>query len=1095
MRFKYIKGVNMSELIYEKFGKILSNDVVQKLIGAHDDFKVIEDQSLPSKNILIGALLPKSMVSDISIESSKDLNSISVKCLLKEISSPLSIDVSFSVFYRIFPTFEQQVEGIKSGTNKKSYSMEKVWKRKDFSISNLSIDPLSPDNTELILSDLIKEIKEDSNVVKVDRKIPSDVMVSKEKFDEFLEEQRNCPFEFKYAWKLHIKPKIRIFSQGDNDYLLLELFLVNNTRDLSNEDKALNLYDRTVFNPIMKINLNNNELIPFHYQYSYDNQLKEYYGNLRCLNCHGEFNKEKNYIKTNNYVTFDQEKISPKSDVNYADISFKTLSAERGFLELDKIYIKMNEFYENAFNSDSSDDVYINELNEFKEMKERFNENIHLLRTNSNAAKAFFLMNETFSNNSKYPTWRLFQIVFIVLQIRDIVETNYQREICELLHVMTGGGKSEAYFGVVIFTAFWDRLNGKEFGVSALTKFPLRMLSIQQLQRIANVFIHAEEVRISNNVGGEPFSIAYYVGSQGNEFPSHNFRIIKKILTKKDKNELIKGKIIEKCPLCGGDVFLDIDSSQNLVIHKCDGCKKIFRLYYSDDEIYRTLPTFIVSTVDKLAAVASNRRFKNLLGGKLDLCKKNHGFIPHNDKCGVKFANKLECKETGSEFDVDFDIGPTLIIQDEMHLIREGFGTIDSHFESLIEEMKSDFSGGVRFKNIVMTATVTGAKTQIKHLYHKETRVFPPALENNDGENFFFEKLKEGDNTINQRQIIGLKQNAYSNMLLLVILRYVSEFIKKVEENLIEFSEINDFEVDELSNVIPYYKNLLTYHNRKQDVHKMSYNIFDLVNNYPSTYDLVPNNLTGDDNLDHIKETINNVVSFQDKEENKDKLSLVSATSIVSHGVDVDTWNVMAFEGMPRNTSEYIQALSRVGRKHFGIVFVLYDYMKIRDVSFYQNFIEYHEILEDKVETVPLARWTKLGFKQTFTSLFCASVLNYMSDLLEKPIYSVEEFNRVFVADENRRLLINFIKRAYISNSDMLGADYFDETIEKETIERIEYLADYSGSSTSYFPAALKDCSPNKYYKTQFGMRGIQDSLIFYPVNKDLEFRKNVGGR
>ena len=442
----------------------------------------------------------------------------------------------------------------------------------------------------------------------------------------------------------------------------------------------------------------------------------------------------------------------------------------------------MNEFYENASNFSSDDEIYINELNEFKEMKERFNENIHLLRNNSNAAKAFYLMNETFSNNSKYPTWRLFQIVFIVLQIRDIVETNYQREICELLHVMTGGGKSEAYFGVVIFTAFWDRLNGKEFGISALTKFPLRMLSIQQLQRIANIFIHAEEVRIANNIGGDSFSIAYYVGSQDNEFPSHNFKIINKILSKKEKNERVKGKIIEKCPLCGGDVFLDIDESQKLVIHKCDSCNKIFRLYYSDDEIYRTLPTFIVSTVDKLAAISYNRRFKNLLGGKLDLCRRGHGFIPHNDKCDVKFASKLSCKETGSECNVDFDIGPTLIIQDEMHLIREGFGTIDSHFESLIETMKSEFSNGVNFKNIVMTATVTGAKTQIKHLYHKETRIFPPALESSDGNNFFFETLKEGNNTINQRQIIGLKQNAYSTMLLLVILRYVSEFIKKVEK-------------------------------------------------------------------------------------------------------------------------------------------------------------------------------------------------------------------------------------------------------------------------------------------------------------------------
>ena len=1084
----------MSELIYEKFGKILSNDVVQKLVGAHDDFKITQHHSLPSKNILIGELLPKAPESEISIENSKELNSLSVKFLLNDLTSPIDIDLSFSVFYRIFPSFEQQLEGIKEHGNKKFYSMERVWKRKDFQITNLSIDPLNLDNIELDLSDLIKDIKKDPDVVKEDKNIFPTVMESKDKYEDFLNKQRESKFEFKYAWNMFIKPKLRMFSQNDKEYYLLELFLVNNTIDLTKDDKVFNMYDRTIFNPVMTIHLNNNELVPFQYDYNYDNQLKYYCGNLRCLNCHGKYDKDSNSIKTSNYVTYDQVKVSPKSDVDFADISFKTLSSERGLLELDKIYIKMKEFYEKSISSNSDDLKYDEDLNEFKEMMDRFNYNIGLLRKNDKAAKAFYLMNETFDNNSKYPTWRLFQIVFIVLQIRDIVETDYQRDICELLHVMTGGGKSEAYFGVVIFTAFWDRLNGKTFGVSALTKFPLRMLSIQQLQRIANVFIHAEEVRIKNNVGGEPFSIAYYVGSQDNEFPRYNNTVINQILVKKEKNEYIKGKIIEKCPLCGGDVFLDIDSNQFLVVHKCHSCGKIFRLYYSDDEIYRTLPTFIVSTVDKLASVASNRRFKNLFGGKLDVCKRGHGFIPHNDKCEVKFDSRQSCNEKGNEFPVDFDIGPTLIIQDEMHLIREGFGTIDSHFESLIEAIKSEFSNGIGFKNIVMTATVTGAKTQIKHLYHKKTRIFPPNLETYDGDNFFFEKSEEDGKFINQRQIIGLKQNAYSNMLLLVILRYISEFIKKTEENLTEFASEYDFDEDELKTVLQYYKNLLTYHNRKQDVHKMSYNILDLVNSYDSAYNLVPNNLTGDDSLDYIKDTINNVISFHDNEENKDKLSLVSATNIVSHGVDVDTWNVMAFEGMPRTTSEYIQALSRVGRKHFGVVFVLYDYMKIRDVSFYQNFTEYHEILDDKVETVPLSRWTKLGFKQTFTSVFCAGVLNYMSDLLEKPIYYVDDFNKVFAEDMNRQLLIHFIKKAYISDSDMLGANFFDETIEHETIKRIDYLADYNGNNMYYFPNALSECPHNKYCKTQTGMRGIQDSLFMDSVTKDFEFRKNIGG-
>ena len=1085
----------MSELVYEKFGKILSDDVVQKLVGAHDDFKITKHHSLPSKNILIGILLPKSDDDLKTVGNSKDLNSISVKCLLKSDVHSINVNVSFSVFYRVFPTFEEQLDAVKESSNKKFYNLERKWKRKDFTITDIPIESFNQDNIKLDLSDLIKDIMNDYDVVKKEIRIPSSVLQSEEEFNMFLDKQRNEKFDFRYAWDLQIKSKLRNFNQDGNNYKLLELFLVNNTRNAESTEENTFIYDRAVFNPIMHISLKNNEIIPFHYTYSYDDQLKDYYGDLRCLNCHGNYDGENNSITTSNYVTFDQKKIAPKSHVDYADISFKTLSSERGFLELDKIYIKMNEFYEICSkDSSNKDETFTEELDEFYDMKERFHENIQLLRDNPKAAKAFYLMNETFQNNSKYPGWRLFQIVFITLQIKDIVEVDYQRDVCELLHVMTGGGKSEAYFGIVIFTAFWDRLNGKEFGVSALTKFPLRMLSIQQLQRIANVFIHAEEVRKKNNIGGEPFTIAYYVGSQGNEFPSHNFRIINEILRKREKGEFIKGKIIEKCPLCGGDVFLDIDENQRLVVHKCHNCKKIFRLYYSDDEIYRTLPTFIISTVDKLSAVSGNRRFKNILGGKVDVCKRGHGFIPHNDKCNVALDSRQYCNEKGNEVEVNFDMGPTLIIQDEMHLIREGFGTIDSHFESLIENMKSEFSNGVKFKNIVMTATVTGAKTQIKHLYHKKTRIFPPSLKDENGNSFFFEILQENGKIINQRQIVGLKQNSYSNMLLLVILRYISEFIKNVEDNFNEFCSENDFEVEELKTVIEYYKNLLTYHNRKQDVHKISYNILDLVNSYPSTYDLISNNLTGDSNLDNIKETINSVESFHDDGKNKNKLSLVSATSIVSHGVDVDTWNVMIFEGMPRNTSEYIQALSRVGRKHFGVVFVLFDYMKIRDVSFYQNFTEYHNILDDKVEMVPLSRWTKLGFKQTFTSVFCAGVLNYMSNLLNKPIYTTEEFNKVFSNNENRQLLIDFIKKAYISDSDMLGADFFEDSIEKETIERINYIADYTGNNTNYFPAALKDRANNKYYKTQFGMRGIQDEITLTPVNQDLQFRNNMGG-
>ena len=743
----------------------------------------------------------------------------------------------------------------------------------------------------------------------------------------------------------------------------------------------------------------------------------------------------------------------------------------------------MNEFYENSKDESSKKE-------DFLDMKERFKNNIDLLKRDSNVCRAFNLMNETFKRNSKYPGWRLFQIVFIVSQLSDICENN-NRDVCELLHVMTGGGKSESYFGIVIFTAFYDRLSGKEFGISAITKFPLRMLSIQQLQRIANIFIFAEEVRKEENIPGEYFSIAYFVGGQDSDFPNDNRQHLLEIRDAESKDVTIPGKIIDECPLCGGKVVLGIDDEKQVIIHKCGNCGKEFRLYYTDDEIYRMLPTFIVSTVDKWAGIASNRRYRNLLGGDLDSCPAGHGFMPSNDKCGFKITDTKTCDIRGQpEDDILFDTSPTLVIQDELHLIKEGFGTIDSHFESLMETMKSEFTDGSKFKNIVMTATVAGAENQIKNLYYKKTRIFPPSLEDEEGNAFFFNKSKENNKNIIQRKIIGLKPSILSYKLLFQVLRYASQFIKYLENNFDGFAEENGFDKDELIFIHEYYKKLLTYHNKKEAAHSVSYSIDDYVNNYDDNYEVITEPLTGENNLDEIKEVMHKIEHYYDDEINNEKLYVVNATSIVSHGVDIDQWNFMIFDGMPRSTSEYIQALSRVGRKYFGLVFVLFSSTKTRDLSFYQNFNEYHALLNEKVENVPLTRWAKLGFKQTFTSIFSAALLNYLPNITGQITYKPEMAKRVLENEDNKELLINFIKKAYKSNSEMLGADFFDERIPLEFNERADYLIQAVAPENT-FTNTLKN-NGDKYYKTQFGMRGIQEQISLTSANSDNNFRLSL---
>src|SRR6266700_3213151 len=91
----------------------------------------------------------------------------------------------------------------------------------------------------------------------------------------------------------------------------------------------------------------------------------------------------------------------------------------------------------------------------------------------------------------------------------------------DIIYFPTGGGKTEAYLSVITFHCFFDRLRGKAAGVTAWTRFPLRLLTLQQTQRVADVIGVAELVRreqrdprlSGRNVDG--FAVGYLVGEGG----------------------------------------------------------------------------------------------------------------------------------------------------------------------------------------------------------------------------------------------------------------------------------------------------------------------------------------------------------------------------------------------------------------------------------------------------------------------------------------------------------------------------------------------------------------------------------------------------
>src|SRR5690606_25304128 len=113
--------------------------------------------------------------------------------------------------------------------------------------------------------------------------------------------------------------------------------------------------------------------------------------------------------------------------------------------------------------------------------------------------------------------WRPFQIAFMLLCLRGIVDDEHEdRGIADLLWFPTGGGKTEAYLGLIAFTAFLrrKRRGAKGGGVTALMRYTLRLLTLQQFQRAAALICAMERIRSKNpaELGEEPVSLGMWIG-------------------------------------------------------------------------------------------------------------------------------------------------------------------------------------------------------------------------------------------------------------------------------------------------------------------------------------------------------------------------------------------------------------------------------------------------------------------------------------------------------------------------------------------------------------------------------------------------------
>ena len=101
--------------------------------------------------------------------------------------------------------------------------------------------------------------------------------------------------------------------------------------------------------------------------------------------------------------------------------------------------------------------------------------------------------------------WRPFQIAFILLCLEGIADPHSgDRELTDLLWFPTGGGKTEAYLGLLAFTAMLRRLRAPSHGhgVTAIMRYTLRLLTIQQFERASLLVCCLESIRRTDSAAG-----------------------------------------------------------------------------------------------------------------------------------------------------------------------------------------------------------------------------------------------------------------------------------------------------------------------------------------------------------------------------------------------------------------------------------------------------------------------------------------------------------------------------------------------------------------------------------------------------------------
>lgn len=599
--------------------------------------------------------------------------------------------------------------------------------------------------------------------------------------------------------------------------------------------------------------------------------------------------------------------------------------------------------------------------------------------------------------------WRPFQLAFQLLSLNGLWSAEHEdRDTVDLIWFPTGGGKTEAYLAAAAFEMIRRRLadGAAGLGTTVLMRYTLRLLTQQQFQRAGHLICALETLRKDEpGLGETAFSLGLWVGnkvtpgSAAEAFQTYDRKLRQEVGAVSNPFTLLR------CPACGTAIVPPELTEQGA--HECGirattstfgffcpdaACAfhELIPVQIVDDLLYADPPTMLMGTLDKFAMTA------------------------WKDDAGRFFGRRLARENPVRP--------PSLIIQDELHLIAGPLGTIAGLYEAAIDVTIASL--GQKPKVIASTATTRRVSEQARSLYAREVDVFPPAGLD-AGESFFSTVAK---NAGPGRMYVGAMAQGhtptFSNVLVSAAL----------------LSSVPRLKLNEQTE--DGWWTLVAYHNSRRELGRsLTLARDDIPARIAALYRDEDGNCRSVSNVEELSANIRGediplvLERLAQPKSSRGAVDYLGCTNMLSVGVDVDRLGLMLVLGQPKTASEYIQATSRVGRdRKFlpGIVLSLYMPTKPRDRSHYEMFRPFHEAMYRHVEPSSVTPYALPARERAFHSAVISAIR--MATTLNKNA-SAERFDRT--SAEVRVILQELYER-------MKLADETEELGIAETGEQVE---------------------------------------------------------